>query len=99
MKAYETMNPGENLSWCRPYASKDGTKAIIINEGNVEVIVFEKTEHIRPNEKELKEFAQLVNSNYDALNNRGMSDIEIILDVLSEVGCADCPCRDCCDAM
>lgn len=51
MKAYETMNPGENLSWCRPYVSKDRSKAIIINEENVEVIIFEKTGHIRPDEK------------------------------------------------
>lgn len=99
MKTYETMNPGENLGWCRPYVSKDKSKAIIINEENVEVIIFEKTGHIRPDEKELKEFAQLVNPDYDFLSDRGMSDIEIILDVMVEVGCADCPCRDDCDAM
>lgn len=99
MKTYETMNPGENLGWCRPYASNNKTKAIIINEGNVEVIIFEKTVHIRPNEKEIEEFAQLVNPDYEGLSNRGMSNVEIILDVLSEVGCSDCPCRDCCDAM
>ncbi len=99
MKMYETMNSGENLGWCRPYVSKDKTKAIIINEGNVEVIISGKIEHIRPNEKELEEFARLVNPDYEKLSDRGMSNVEIILDVLSEVGCSDCPCRDYCDAM
>lgn len=99
MKAYETMNPGENLSGCHSYVSKDRSKAIIINEESVEVIIFEKTVHIKPDEKELKEFAQLVNSNYNFLNDKGMSDVDIILDVIVEVGCADCPCRYDGDAM
>ena len=51
MKAYETMNPGENLSWCRPYVSKDRSKAIIINEENVEVIIFEKPDTLGPMKK------------------------------------------------
>lgn len=35
MKLYETMSENENLSWCRPYVSEDGKKAIVVNEGEI----------------------------------------------------------------
>lgn len=36
MKKYEIMNPNENLSWCKPYMSDDGTKGFISCEGEAQ---------------------------------------------------------------
>ena len=83
MKLYETMRPGENMSWCKPFISKDGKTAIIQSEGDIiSAMIDGKWLNISNDkvEKEIKKY----NIDFDSLHERG---------------CADCPCRDDCDAM
>ena len=99
---YMQENPDENLSWCRPYVSKDGRYAIAVNEGEIiEAITPEghmPEGHLSPlTEDEIHTLAQAVNPDYSMY--RGYTDEELIYQVMRETGCAYCPFFDHCDAM
>lgn len=106
MKLYEKMRNGENLSWCRPFTTKHKNLWVIVKEGKIEAI-HELFGHIyfgqpyafvNPSENLIAEFARIYNKNYYA-NKDYFTPTEILLDVLYEKGCADCPFRDECEAM
>lgn len=84
MKTYEKMNPGENLSWCRPYAL--GSDFFVVEESCIvsaviggKIIADADTDTITA-----------------ALGFDGLDDLTA---AAREVGCAACPFRDACDAM
>lgn len=99
MKLYEKMMSGENLGWCRPYISEDGKDAIAINEGEAVSLMVDGRDfpasEITPDA--IKALAQKVNTDYALYS--GWSDLHIAAEALREVGCADCPWRDICEAM
>ena len=99
---YEKMNPGENLSWCRPYVSKDENCFVVVCNGKISgcIINNENVGYILPSTDVAAiahRLAVAVNPDYAEYN--GYSDLEIALDAMTEIGCADCPFRDDCDAM
>jgi hypothetical protein len=96
-KLYEKMNPGENLSWCRPFVDEDGKYAIAVNEGQIVSMILNGEEQSDITDDLVYRFANDVNLNYDLY--QGWSDLHIICDALPERGCSECPFRDECDAM
>lgn len=102
MKRYEKMRDGENLSWCKPYVSKDGKNAVTICECKMdglmidgEVIYWEKADK----EEVEKRLAVVVNPNYSSPDYDGWDNLSIALDSMVETGCNKCPFNDLCDAM
>lgn len=106
MKAYEKMEYGENLGWCRPYTSDDDRTAVAIMEGKIVNIQIDGQD-VEWDERTILSFsysadilhrlAQSINPYYDEYS--GYDDTKIILDALNERGCSECPWRDECDAM
>ena len=99
IKLYETMETGENLSWCRPYISRDGSCAMVINEGEIINIMIDGKDFVNPSREQLAALAARLNpddADPDADDNEL---VEILLDSMREVGCADCPYCDECEAM
>lgn len=99
IKLYETMETGENLSWCRPYISRDGSCAMVINEGKIINIMINGKDFVNPSREQLAALAARLNPDDADPDADGEELIEILLDDMREVGCADCPYRDECEAM
>lgn len=99
IKLYETMETGENLSWCRPYISRDGTCAMVINEGKIINIMINGKDFVNPSREQLAALAARLNPDDADPDADGEELIEILLDDMREVGCADCPYCDECEAM
>ena len=104
MKLYEKMRDGENLSWCRPFVTKDEKVWLIRNSGEVTALMKDGVSMIRPDEETLKNLARIYNEeDYNEwINNEELSYIradEILTDVMKECGCAECPYRDDCECM
>lgn len=94
---YEKMNPGENLSWCRPYRNEENDITIIVLEGKIDCIVTPEEIYTDINPYLIKYFARVLNDDYAEYS--GWDDTHILLDACNEVGCADCPARFECEAM
>ena len=99
IKLYETMETGENLSWCRPYISRDGSCAMVINEGEIINIMINGKDFPNPSREQLAALDALLNPDDADPDADGEELIEILLDDMREVGCADCPYRDECECM
>ncbi len=99
IKLYETMETGENLSWCRPYISCDGSCAMVINEGKIINIMINGKDFVNPSREQLAALAARLNPDDADPDADGEELIEILLDDMREVGCADCPYRDECECM
>lgn len=97
---YMELHPDETVYDCTTYADESKTKFLTLFFGKPEVIVNGGTE-IYKNDKsfalELKRLAKEVNESYDFY--RGHSDLDIALDAMYQVGCADCPHCHYCDEM
>lgn len=99
IKLYETMETGENLSWCRPYISRDGSCAMVINEGEIINIMINGKDFPNPSYEQIASLASRLSPddvNPDADDNEL---VEILCDIMREVGCADCPYCDECECM
>ena len=99
IKLYESMENGENLSWCRPYISHDGSCAMVVNEGKIINIMINGEDFINPSHEQIALFAvRLIHDDFDS-NADDYELLEILCDTMREVGCADCPYRDMCECM
>lgn len=94
---YHNDHPTENLGWCCPFT--DGKGAWLAEQSSTDgTIMFpDGSECTTTNTKKLRDFAKLVNPNYDMY--LGYTDYEIALDAMHETGCAHCPWNAVCDAM
>nr|DAR24149.1 MAG TPA: hypothetical protein [Caudoviricetes sp.] len=99
IKLYESMQNGENLSWCRPYISRDGSCAMVINEGEIINIMIDDKDFVNPSREQLAALAARLNPDDADPDADGEELTEILLDSMREVGCADCPYRDECECM
>ena len=92
----QMMENGENLSWCKPFVSERVSFAM--NEGKIETIIIDGEEIDDPTEDDIANAAKIVNPNYDDYD--GWHTTHILLEGdIREVGCAECPWFDRCDAM
>nr|DAQ99109.1 MAG TPA: hypothetical protein [Caudoviricetes sp.] len=99
IKRYEMMETWENLDWCRPYWSKDGTCAVILNSGEIDAIMVDGEDFVNPSREQLIALAARLNPDDADPDADGEELIEILLDDMQMVGCADCPYCDECEAM
>lgn len=104
---YMENHPEENLSWCRPYRSKNGRVALVYNEGRILSLMIDEKEvdidwPVR-DQSQLWERVCRASIEDEALldiDTRCYSWREIaLMDGLVECGCANCPFADTCDAM
>lgn len=94
---YMKERKGDNLSWCKPYKHGKANISIAVNEGQIVGIRIDgKDVDVTPEStKELIERLEIDANQYD-----GWDDIYILLeDGWEEVGCAECPWFEKCDAM
>lgn len=61
IKRYEMMETWENLDWCRPYWSKDGTCAVILNSGEIDAIMVDGEDFEYPSREQLIALAARLN--------------------------------------
>lgn len=89
----------ENLGWCKPYTSDDGTVTLAIANGELvgAVIDGEDIKASALDKINLTALAKRVNPDYDDYD--GYDDLHIIRDAMHTKCCADCPWFDICDAM
>jgi hypothetical protein len=87
----------ENLSWCKPYQSKDEKSWLIELEGKPISIILNGEEIETATDADIKALAQTVNESY--ADYSGWSDSHIALDAMQERACHECPFFDRCDAM
>ena len=106
-REYFEQHEQENLSWCAPYATKDGDYKIVLYENDITALIgpdgITERSSLYPSRTApsfsaaVADFARMVNPEYDQYTM--CTDQEIILDVMHEIGCAHCPLRDECAAM
>lgn len=105
-KVYDFMSTSENMSWCKPLSFLWGKVVVAMNECEIagcQVNGEDRDEYTTYGKRENTEYAwkalaQLCNPDY--AEYRGYSDFKILMDSdYEELGCADCPWRDECDAM
>lgn len=99
MKLYEKMRNGENMSWCKPYQTKDGKVWLIEKENTPEELIVNGVRTIHPNEKALKLLAEIYNKEYYETSGGHIKPDAILIDAMEERGCKDCPDRNVCDLM
>lgn len=89
----------ENLGWCKPLKHKSENVIIAVNEGTIVSVLVDGEEQSCSITSELiKKLAQRLNEDYEEY--QGYSDTEILLEAdFEELGCADCPWFDVCEAM
>lgn len=123
-KVYETMQPGENLSWCKPIEYSHGEKRVIRIVCDGTTISMALYDGDNPMQEITRKYeidgkgAMVYGYNYDSTfcgPEEGDADKAIRsflgIDVLpapyahtsesayEELGCAECPFRDECEAM
>ena len=99
MKLFDFMRDGENLGWCKPYASDDGRFFMVSTQNGFDLMVDGEVFPLASDEV-LDDFAKRVNpENYDHFKQIGRSADEIAIDAMREKGCRECPFKDECDAM
>ena len=91
----QMIENGENLSWCKPYVSDRVN--VVMCEGKVASLMIDDSE-VDVTMENLVKAAKIVNPNYDDYD--GWHTTHILLEGdIREVGCAECPWFDRCDAM
>ena len=98
MKFYENMEYGENLEWCKPISCKDGKIVVAINNGRVVSMQIDG-EDVDATAENITRAARIANDYYN--DYEGYDDAHILEDARTavELGCAQCPWRDVCEAM
>lgn len=101
-KDYLRANPEENLSWCKPYIARDGELVLILNEGNI-IWAKSPTLGVVDNLESHPDRPDVLNTFLHELNPEcdwdydDDDDIDM-LRMMSETGCAHCPCFEDCQA-
>lgn len=99
MKLYEKMRNNENMSWCKPYRTKDYQVWLIEKENTPEELIIAGIRITKPNEKIIKRLAKIYNNEYYKESEGRIKPNAILIDAMTECGCAVCPDRNVCDLM
>lgn len=99
MKLYEKMRNGENMSWCKPYQTEDRKVWLIEKDSTPEELIIEGVRITKPDEKIINTLAYLYNTEYYKASEGKIKPNAILIDAMTEWGCADCPDRNVCELM
>lgn len=99
MKLYEKMRNGENMSWCKPYLTEDRKVWLIEKEAMPEELIIEGIRITKPDEKVIETLAKIYNGEYYKTSEGQIKPDAILIDAMTEWGCADCPDRNVCELM
>ena len=91
----EMIENGENLGWCKPYVSE---RVKFVLYGDIVAMEIDGIDFLVITEEDVKRAARIVNEYYDDYSGWDATHILLEGDV-KEVGCAECPWFDVCDAM
>ena len=94
---YYNDHPNENLGWCRPFTDDNGAWIAEQSSDDGTIMFPNGAEYALTDKAKLRDFAKLVNPNYDMY--QGYTDYQIALDAMRETGCAHCPWNAACDVM
>ena len=89
---------GGNLGWCKPYVSKDGNTFIINSENNVDMYRVDTDTWVQGGDLDLNTVGRELNPEWFD-EDRGYDALYMILEVMEERSCRDCPYFKYCEAM
>lgn len=90
-------NPTANLSWCRPFKAAEGRVYFTLCEGSINGLRIDGQDYSDITDDLIKQAAMIADDEYDEY--RGWTDLELLLQSATELGCADCPYNSICEAM
>jgi hypothetical protein len=107
MKFFETLEPGQNVGWCKPYliSTEDFDACITVTEGEITGILVGDDEWpllgkkgLYPcySEAQLLKLAHLIYGEESDLTWNIQADI---MDSAVEIGCLECPWKNMCEVM
>lgn len=93
------MYPRSLNHFCKHFASLTRSLVLIVREGVPIFALWQGQKIIVPDEYLITLWALIFNGRALELHKNGMTNLEILMSSLIELGCSDCPLRDKCELM
>jgi len=105
LEHFEKTSSNENMSWCKPFTDRNEEYFLLMHDGEIseaktpEGIFYRRSMGygMKLTDEVLESIARIVNSEYDSYSH--MTDENIALDAMHELGCVNCPFRHECEAV